>query len=96
MWDAARLAWWGETLVGIALPERSGLGAWNAVLAVHPAHRRRGLASVLLAEVARSLQPGGVAFLNVAGSARDAAYLGVLRRLGASIEPDWIAWEREA
>lgn len=96
LWDAARLAWQGETLVGIALPERSGLGAWNAVLAVHPEHRRRGLASVMLAEVARSLQAGGVAFLNVAGSARDAAYLGVLRRLGASIEPDWIAWEREA
>lgn len=96
LWEAAWLAWQGDALAGIALPERAGLGAWNAVLAVHPAHRRRGLASVLLAEVARSLQAEGVAFLNVAGSGRDAAYLGVLRRLGASIEPDWVAWERDA
>ena len=96
LWNAAWLAWHGETLVGLALPERSRLGAWNAVLVVHPEHRRQGLATALLARVVRSLQAGGLPFLNVAGSKRDAAYLGVLRRLGANIEPDWLAWEREA
>lgn len=96
LWNAAWLAWHGETLVGLALPERSRLGAWNAVLVVHPEHRRQGLATALLARVVRSLQAGGLPFLNVAGSKRDAAYLGVLRRLGANIEPDWIAWERGA
>lgn len=96
LWNAAWLAWHGETLVGLALPERSRLHAWNAVLVVHPEHRRQGLATALLAQVARSLQAGGLSFLNVAGSKRDAAYLGVLRRLGANIEPDWLAWEREA
>lgn len=96
LWDAAWLAWHGEHLVGLALPERSRLNAWNAVLVVPPGHRRRGLATALLARVARTLQAGGMTFLNVAGSARDAAYLGTLRRLGAHLEPDWIAWERGA
>jgi GNAT superfamily N-acetyltransferase len=96
LWDAAHLVWHGEELVGLALPERSRLNAWNAALIVHPGHRRRGLATALLARVARSLQTQGLTFLNVAGSARDAAYLGVLRRLGANIEPDWIAYERRA
>lgn len=96
LWNAAWLSWHGETLVGLALPERSRLHAWNAVLVVHPEYRRQGVATVLLAQVARSLQAGGLSFLNVAGSKRDAAYLGVLRRLGANIEPDWLAWEREA
>jgi len=96
LWDAAWLAWHGEELAGIALPERSRLNAWNAVLVVGPGHRRRGLATALQARVARRLQTQGTAFLNVAGSTRDVAYLGVLRRLGAHIEPDWIAWEREA
>ncbi|WP_104991781.1 GNAT family N-acetyltransferase [Deinococcus sp. NW-56] len=96
LWRMAWLAWHGEELVGIALPERSRLDAWNAVLVVHPGHRRRGVATALLARVARSVQAGGMTFLNVAGSAGDTAYLGVLRRLGANIEPDWIAWEREA
>ncbi|MBB5236116.1 GNAT family N-acetyltransferase [Deinococcus budaensis] len=95
LWDAAWLAWQGETLVGLALPERSRLAAWNAVLTVHPGHRRRGLATALLARVARRLQAQDVPFLNVAGSGRDAAYLGVLRRLGAHLEPDWVAWERD-
>ncbi|WP_135230255.1 GNAT family N-acetyltransferase [Deinococcus fonticola] len=96
LWNAAWLAWHGETLVGLALPEKGRLDAWNAVLIVHPQHRRRGLATALLAQVARTLQSQGITFLNTAGSQRDAAYLGVLRRLGANIEPDWIAWELEA
>ncbi|MDL2343303.1 GNAT family N-acetyltransferase [Deinococcus sp. MIMF12] len=96
LWDMAWLAWHGQNLVGIALPERSRLDAWNAVLVVHPGHRQRGVATALLARVARSVQAGEMTFLNVAGSARDVAYLGVLRRLGANIEPDWIAWERGA
>ncbi|SMB96252.1 GNAT family N-acetyltransferase [Deinococcus hopiensis] len=96
LWQAAFAAWHGDELVGLAVPERSGLGAWNAVLTVHPQHRRRGLGTALLAHVARRLQAEGMGFLNVAGSARDRAYLGVLRRLGANIEPDWTAWEREA
>lgn len=95
LWSAAFLAWSGEELVGLALPERSRLEAWNAVLTVHPEHRRRGLGTALLVRVARSLQAQGLAFLNVAGSARDSAYLGVLRWAGANVEPDWIAFERE-
>lgn len=95
LWNAAWLAWQGETLVGLALPEKSRLDAWNAVLIVHPEHRRHGIATVLLAQVARTLQSQGVTFLNTAGSKKDTTYLGVLRRLGANIEPDWIAWERE-
>ena len=96
LWNAAFVAWRGEEAVGLALPERSGLGAWNAVLTVHPQHRRQGLGTALLARAARQLQEEGTGFLNVAGSARDRAYLGTLRRLGANIEPDWTAWEREA
>lgn len=96
LWDAAWLVWREEELAGLALPERSRLDAWNAVLAVQPGHRRRGLGTALLGRVARRLQAGGLGFLNVAGSAQDVAYLGVLRRLGAQLEPDWIAWEREA
>ncbi|PNY81295.1 GNAT family N-acetyltransferase [Deinococcus koreensis] len=94
LWEAAVLAWQGEDLVGLALPERSRLEAWNAVLIVHPGHRRRGLGTALQVRVARAVQKGGRAFLNTAGSARDAAYLGVLRRSGANIEPDWIAYDR--
>ncbi|GAA5514203.1 acetyltransferase YpeA [Deinococcus carri] len=96
LWDAAFLARQAGEVVGLALPERSRLNAWNAVLVVHPDHRRQGIATALLARVARQLQAQGLGFLNVAGSGRDTAYLGVLRRLGANIEPDWLAWEREA
>jgi len=96
LWNAAWVAWHGEEVVGLSLPERSRLDAWNAVLIVHPEHRRRGLGSALLARTVRSLQAEGLGFLNVAGSARDRAYLGVLRRLGANIEPDWIAFEKQA
>ncbi|EYB68980.1 hypothetical protein DEIPH_ctg012orf0042 [Deinococcus phoenicis] len=96
LWDAAFLARQAGEVVGLALPEQSRLDAWNAVLMVHPEHRRWGIATALLARVARQLGEQGLGFLNAAGSARDAAYLGVLRRLGANIEPDWIAFEREA
>lgn len=95
LWDAAHLAWQDGEPVGLSLPERSHLHAWNAVLLVHPAHRGRGLATALLARTAGQLQAAGLKFLNVAGSSRDGAYLGVLRRLGANIEPDWIAYEAE-
>ncbi|CAM3841872.1 GNAT family N-acetyltransferase [Deinococcus frigens] len=95
LWNAAHIAWQAGEPVGLSLPERSRLHAWNAVLIVHPAHRGRGLATALLARTARQLQANGVDFLNVAGSSQDSAYLGVLRRLGANIEPDWIAHEAQ-
>ncbi len=93
LWDSAFTVLWHDEIVGIALPEKARLGAWNAVLVVHPEHRRNGLATALLANVARSLQTHGLSFLNVAGVVRDTAYLGMLQRLGAKIEPDWVAWE---
>lgn len=93
LWDAAHLAWQGETLVGISLPERSRLNAWNAVLTVTPDHRGRGVGRALLALTASMLREQGFTFLNAAGSARDVAYLRALRQVGAHIEPDWIAWE---
>lgn len=94
LWEAGYLAWQGEQLVGLGLPERSGLGAWQGVLIVHPEHRRRGLGTALLTSAARSLREMGLPFLNTAGVATDQAYLGTLRRAGAAIEPLWIAWER--
>ena len=93
LWDAAHLAWQGEELIGISLPETSRLDAWNAVLTVTPEHRRQGVGRALLALTARALREQGFTFLNAAGSARDMAYLRVLRQVGANIEPDWIAWE---
>ena len=93
LWDAAHLAWQGEELIGISLPETSRLNAWNAVLTVAPDHRRRGVGRALLALTARALQNQGITFLNTAGSAADRAYLRALRQVGANIEPDWIAWE---
>jgi GNAT superfamily N-acetyltransferase len=96
LWDAAHVALHAGEPVGLSLPERSRLHAWNAVLMVHPEHRGRGLGTALLARTARKLQADGTEFLNVAGSATDTAYLAVLRRLGANIEPDWIAYERPA
>lgn len=93
-WEAAWVARQAGQVVGLALPERAGLGAWNAVLLVAPAWRRQGVGTALQARVARSLAALGVTFLNTAGVKRDVAYLGVLRRLGANIEPDWIAYAR--
>ncbi len=93
LWDAAFVALHGEELVGLVLPERAGLGAWNAVLLVRPDCRRQGLGTALQARACVALGTQGITFLNTAGVKADAAYLGVLRRLGANIEPDWIAWQ---
>lgn len=93
LWGAAFVAFRNEEVVGLALPERAGLGAWNAVLIVHPAVRRQGIGTALQARVCVALAEQGVTFLNTAGVKADTAYLGVLRRLGANIEPDWIAFE---
>jgi len=93
LWEAAFVAIRGEEVLGLALPERSGLGAWNAVLMVRPDVRRQGLGTALQARVCAALAAQNFTFLNTAGVKADRAYLGVLRRLGANIEPDWIAFE---
>lgn len=93
LWDAGFVAIRDGEVLGLALPERAGLGAWNAVLLVRPACRRQGLGTALQARVCAALGAQGVTFLNTAGVKADAAYLGVLRRLGANIEPDWVAYE---
>ena len=82
-----------DEVLGLALPERSRLDAWNAVLLVRPEARRRGIGTALQARVCAALHAQGFGFLNTAGVGTDAAHLGVLRRLGANIEPDWIAFE---
>ena len=93
LWHAAFVALRGDEVLGLALPERSGLGAWNAALLVRQDARRQGIGTALQARVCAALRTQGVTFLNTAGVKTDAAYLGVLRRLGANIEPDWIAYE---
>lgn len=93
LWEAAFMALRGEEVVGLALPERADLGAWNAVLIVHPKARRQGIGTALQTQVCTALAGQGFTFLNTAGVKADAAYLGVLRRVGATIEPDWIAFE---
>lgn len=80
--------------IGLCLAAPSPLGAWLSVIAVHPEHRRRGIARSLLAATLTVLREQQVAFLNTAGVRRDDAYLGLLRSLGATIEPDWISFER--
>ena len=45
--------------------------------------------------MAARLQELGFTFLNTAGAKTDGAYLSVLRKLGANIEPDWIAYQKE-
>ncbi len=93
LWDAAFVALHGEEVVGLVLPERAGMGAWNAVLLVGPDYRRQGIGTALQARACAALRAQGTTFLNTAGAKADAAYLDVLRRLGANIEPDWIAWQ---
>lgn len=96
LWEAAFVALSDGVPIGLAVPERAGLGAWNAVLLVRPERRRLGIGTALQARVCAALHAQGFDFLNTAGVGSDAAYLGVLRRLGANIEPDWIAYERMA
>jgi len=103
LWDAGWVAVRGEDtaapdvvgldVVGLALPERSRLDAWNAVLLVQPGERRQGIGTALQARVCASLHAQGLTFLNTAGVGSDHAYLGLLRRLGADIEPAWLAFE---
>jgi len=93
LWDAAFVASRGEEVLGLAVPERAGLGVWNAVLIVRPDVRRQGIGTALQARVCAALAEQGFTFLNTAGVKADRRYLGVLRRLGANIEPDWIAFE---
>ena len=93
LWEAAFVAVRSGEVLGLALPERSRLDAWNAVLLVRPEVRRQGLGTALQARVCAALHAQGFGFLNTAGVGTDAAYLGVLRRLGANIEPDWIGFE---
>ena len=41
------------------------------------------------------LKADGFEFLNAAGVKTDTAYLSLLQRLGANIEPDWISYQRD-
>ncbi|WP_407540882.1 GNAT family N-acetyltransferase [Deinococcus radiomollis] len=93
LWDAAFVALRGAEALGLVLPERARLGAWNAVLLVRQDMRRQGIGTALQARACAALWTQGVTFLNTAGVKTDRAYLGVLRQLGANIEPDWIAYE---
>jgi len=93
LWEAAFVAIRSGEVLGLALPERSRLDAWNAVLLVRPEVRRRGIGTALQTRVCAALHAQGFGFLNTAGVGTDAAYLGVLRRLRANIEPDWIAFQ---
>ena len=92
---ASFLAVENDECIGLCLAAPSPLGAWLSVIAVHPEHRRRGIAGSLLAATLTALREQEVAFLNTAGVRRDDAYLGLLRSLGAAIEPDWISFERD-
>lgn len=94
LWAAAFIALRDGAPIGLAVPERADLGAWNAVLLVRREHRRLGIGTALQARVCAALRGQGFNFLNTAGVRADTAYLGVLRRLGAAIEPDWIAFGR--
>ena len=93
LWDAGFVALHGEEILGLVLPERAGVGAWNAALLVRQDARRQGIGTALQARACAALRDQGVTFLNTAGVKTDQAYLGVLHRLGANIEPDWIAYE---
>ncbi len=95
LWTAGFVAVQAGQPIGLAVPERARLGAWNAVLGVRRDWRRRGIGTALQARVCGALRDLHFGFLNTAGVKADRAYLGVLRRLGATIEPDWIAYGRE-
>jgi GNAT superfamily N-acetyltransferase len=88
------LAFDGDELVGMCIVERSSLGAWLSVIAVRPQQRRQGVARHVLAASLTALREQSIAFLNTAGVRSDEAYLGLVRSLGATIEPDWISYER--
>ncbi len=92
--SASFVAFDGDTCIGLCIAEPSPLGAWLEVVAVHPGHRRKGVARSLVAATLTALREQDVDFLNTAGAGHDDAYLGLLRSLGAAIEPDWIAYER--
>ena len=55
LWEAAFMAVRSGEVVGLALPERSRLDAWNAVLLVRPEVRRRGIGTALQARVCAAL-----------------------------------------
>lgn len=95
LWNATFIAQHDNEYIGLAIPERANLGAWNSVLGVHQSWRGKGLGSALQARVLTQLKEDGFEFLNVAGVKDDAGYLAVVRRLGANIEPDWISYEKE-
>lgn len=84
-----------DECVGLCIVQPSSLGAWLSTVAVHPDHRRRGLGRSLLAASLTALRDREIAFLNTAGVRRDDAYLGLVRSLGATIEPDWISFQRD-
>lgn len=91
---ASFLAFDNGTCVGLIVAAPSSLGAWLRVLAVRRDVRGQGIGRMLLASTLSQLQERDCPFLNTAGVRSDVAYLAVLRSLGATIEPDWIAFER--
>jgi GNAT superfamily N-acetyltransferase len=95
LWEASFIATRKGEYIGVAIPERSGLGSWNAVLGVRRDWRKRGIGSALQSRVLHKLAADGFDFLNAAGVKTDVAYLSLLQRLGANIEPDWVSYERK-
>jgi ribosomal protein S18 acetylase RimI-like enzyme len=82
------VATWQGVVVGACLvidPDPTGPAdraeAWVAQLAVHPAHRRRGLAARLLAETARGARGRGTPSVGLSTDTRTGA-LGLYQRLG--------------
>lgn len=83
-----------RSAVGLVVAERSSLGAWCSAIGVRADRRRHGLGRALLVHSLNALHQGGIRYLNAAGVRSDVAFLRLLRSLGATIEPDWISFER--
>lgn len=87
LWIAAA----SEGPLGAAMaPTRTRLAAWIGAVYTHPAHRRRGIASALVASLARSLQSQGLAvYLLYRPGGPSALY----RALGFTPTGNWIRAE---
>ena len=73
-------------VVGTVMAGFDGVRGWVHKLAVHPDHRRRGLASRLMAEAERRLRAVGCPKLNLQVRASNADVVAFYRRLGYAVE----------
>ncbi len=69
-------------VVGYQLSTGSPLGAHLARLAIRPEAQGRGLASALVGDLIRNIQPGGASRITVNTQASNAASLALYHRLG--------------